>query len=119
MTDFTIDIQGQGALMSYEKSDSLKNNIFLSIRIARGTFFVKPDFGSRLHQIKKITPQNIELAAAYCKEALKWLITAGRLASVDVQAWRDEEIPTRIKFYIAAKRPDGSTLEYELFHSVV
>lgn len=118
MIDFTINIHGQSAEFAFDKSDSLMSNIFLSMRIARGTFFIDPTFGSRLHEIKKITESNLRLAESYCREALQWLLTTKRLSFIQVTAWRDEEAIDRIKFYVEIKRADDSAMKYEIFYPV-
>lgn len=119
MKDFKLTINGQSAVMDLEAADSLPNNIWLSLHIARGVFFIKPDFGSRLHTLKKITDNNLRLAEAYCTEALQWLVTTGRIAGTDVIAARDSDVPGRIIINVGITQIDGDVDEFEVYYSVI
>ncbi len=91
--DFSIAINNQTgqAEMTYDKTTTLMNNIYFSLKIKRGAWFVDPSFGSRLHLLQraKNTDQTAQLAIGYCKEALQWLIDSGRATTVNVYAQRD------------------------------
>jgi phage gp46-like protein len=100
-------------------SDSLYNNIYLSIMVPRGRFFFNPDFGSRLSTIKTITPDNMALAIDYCKECLQWLIDIGRVRSLDVQVQRDDNNVSRLNFVITVTAADNRNVTYTLFYKVI
>lgn len=119
MTDFTIEVKGLEADMAFEKSDSLANNIYLSLQVKKGSFFLNTSFGSRLHEIRKVTAPNIALAEAYCGEALRWLLWTGRVKSIEVTAERDTDNAHRINILVTALRHDGTSAAYQVFYSVV
>lgn len=91
--DFAITINNQtgGGQMTYEKVTTLANNIYLSLKVDKGSFFAEPNFGSRLYLLRrsKNTPTTMRLAIDYCKEALQWLIDQGKASAVAVYAERD------------------------------
>jgi phage gp46-like protein len=114
--DFTI--QNDGMLFA-QTQDSLYNNIYLSIMVPKGRFFFNPDFGSRLGTIKTITPDNILLAIDYCKEALQWLVSIGRIKNMEIQALRDDNNPSQLNFAIAVTASDNRAVTYSLFYRVI
>lgn len=91
--DFAIDIDDSTGYsrMTFEQAGTLLNNIWLSLTVQRGSFFYRPDFGSRLHLLHraKLTPSTINLAEGYCREALQWLIDSGKASGISVTALRD------------------------------
>ncbi len=83
--DLKIDIEnGRGKLM-LETTDTLMNNIFLSLNIQRDNWWFTPAFGSRLHELNR--EKNVArvemLAVNYAKEALQWLVETKRASAVD------------------------------------
>ncbi len=123
--DFNIDTteaaQGLGA-MSFDRSDDIMNNIFLSIMVKKGSFFARPSFGSRLHELArhKNTATTEALAKDYCAEALQWLIDAGKAVSFDIQTERDPEgDPHRLKILITAVQADLSVVTFETYQEVI
>lgn len=91
--DFSITINNQTGVgeMTFEKVTTLMNNIYLSLTARKGSFFADTSFGSRLHllQRSKNTEATARLAIDYCKEALQWMIDAGKISKVEVYAQRD------------------------------
>jgi len=91
--DFAITINNQTGLgqMTYEKVTTLMNNIYLSLKVDKGSFFADTNFGSRLYLLRrsKNTPTTMQLAVDYCKEALQWLIDESKASAVEVFAERD------------------------------
>jgi phage gp46-like protein len=91
--DFAIIIDNQTGVgqMTYEKATTLMNNIYLSLKVGRGSFFADTNFGSRLYLLRrsKNTPVTMQLAIDYCKEALQWMIDSGKAQLVNVYAERD------------------------------
>lgn len=92
--DFSITIDNQSGLgqMTFDKATTIMNNIYLSLKVARGSFFADTSFGSRLHLLQraKNTDTTRQLAMDYCREALQWMIDAGKAAAVEVYAVRDK-----------------------------
>lgn len=91
--DFAISINNRTgtADMTYDQDTTLMNNIYLSLMVRRGSFFADTSFGSRLHLLQrgKNTNRTMRLAIDYTKEALQWLIDAGKARTVEVWAERD------------------------------
>lgn len=58
---------------------SLKDDIWFSLQLRRGTFYQRPDRGSEFHTIKKATVGIPARAEAMAKRALQWLVEAGRI----------------------------------------
>ncbi len=91
--DFAITIDNQTGLgqMTFEKATKLMNNIYLSLKVKKGSFFADTSFGSRLYLLErsKNTDRTMRLAIDYCKEALQWLIDTGKASAVQVYAERD------------------------------
>lgn len=116
--DFQLEISGTNADMTWEKSESILNNIYLSLTVKRGTFFQNPGFGSRLHELSraKNTARTRNLAAEYAKEALQWLIDAGRATEITVDIERRDN---GLALKVTATQADGLEVEYEHFVEVV
>jgi phage gp46-like protein len=92
--DFAITIDSAGlGQMTFDKATTIMNNIYLSLVVARGSFFADTSFGSRLHLLQraKNTDTTMRLAVDYCKEALQWMIDSGKASKVDVYAQRDRQ----------------------------
>jgi phage gp46-like protein len=118
MTDSEI------ADMTYDEATNgnLYNNMYLSLMIPRGSFFQNPDIGSRLHLLKreKNTPRVEALAVEYCKEALAWMIDAGRVVSFEYETERDTtQNPGRMKIVITATKADGDVVTFTKYVEVV
>jgi hypothetical protein len=64
----TIDDSGQAA-MSFGCTDSLANNLLLSLSVKKGSFFLDPGFGSRLHEISTTSENDLQLSIKYAEEA--------------------------------------------------
>ncbi len=93
--DFAITIDNQTGLgaMTFVKAENIMNNIYLSLKVKRGSFFYDPTFGSRLYLLdrEKNTEIKKQLAIDYAREALQWLIASGKAQTVDVYAERDRQ----------------------------
>jgi len=90
--DFAITIDNYGlGQMTFDKATTIMNNIYLSLMVSRGSFFADPAFGSRLYllQRSKNTETTARLAIDYCKEALQWMIDAGKIKNIEVSYERD------------------------------
>jgi phage gp46-like protein len=102
-----------------ELTDSLHNNIFLSLTIERGACFWNPQFGCRLYLIKKITAESMRLAEQYCAEALKWLVDIKRVTEFDIVVERDPVDQYRMNIGITAHRKSGTQFETSMHYSIV
>lgn len=120
--DFKILTEDAVGQMTFDKSDSIMNNVFLSLMIEKGSFFQNPDFGSRLHLLKraKNTEKTAALAEEYCKEALQWLIDTGRAKKIEVFTQRDRiQDLNRLKLLVEVTQADGRQVSFETFVEVV
>ena len=105
-----IDATNGHGQMTFVKSSTIMNNIYLSLMLRRGSYFADPAFGSRLHLLKraKDTARTARLAMDYCKEALQWMLDTGRAASVQVYAKRDlSEHTRRLMLLVEGIPPQG------------
>ena len=122
--DFRINIeQGTGlGAMTFEKADTILNNIYLSLIVRKGSFFQNTDFGSRLHLLKraKNTEKTAALAEEYCKEALQWLLNIGRATKINVYSERDRlQDLNRLKLLIEVTQSDGRQISFETFAEII
>ena len=122
--DFRINIeQGTGlGAMTFEKADTILNNIYLSLIVRKGSFFQNTDFGSRLHLLKraKNTEKTAAIAEEYCKEALQWLLNIGRATKINVYSERDRlQDLNRLKLLIEVTQSDGRQISFQTFTEVV
>jgi phage gp46-like protein len=120
-TDFAIEITGSDREMTFDETENIMNNVYLSLMTDRGAFFQNPEFGSRLYLLKrsKNTEQTASLARSYCKEALQWLIRTGRAAAVEVYSEIDKEIDLhRLKLLVEVTQRDGQQITFTLFKDV-
>ena len=123
--DFAITINNQTGIgqMTYTEAATLMNNIYLSLKTQKGSFFADPSFGSRLYLLRreKNTDMTMRLAIDYCREALQWMIDTGKAKSVDVYAQRDRmQDINRLKLLIEATPVSGADpVPFETFIEVV
>ena len=120
--DFKITTDGITGQMTFEKADSITNNIYLSLMVEKGSFFQNTDFGSRLHLLKraKNTEKTAALAEEYCKEALQWLLNIGRATKINVYSERDRlQDLNRLKLLIEVTQSDGRQISFQTFTEVV
>ncbi|MDY6789674.1 MAG: phage GP46 family protein [Thermodesulfobacteriota bacterium] len=120
--DYKLTIEGIEADMTWEKADTILNNIWLSLMVPRGAFFQNPDFGSRLHLLQraKNTESTADLAREYCLEALQWLKNAGRADRIDVYTQTDKSQDIkRLKLLVEAVQSDGRKVTFGTFLEVV
>lgn len=91
--DFAITINNQTGLgeMTFDQATTLMNNVYLSLKVDRGSFFADTSFGSRLYLLRraKNTETTMRMAIDYCKEALQWLLDTKKATAVEVWADRD------------------------------
>ncbi|MEM0355047.1 MAG: phage GP46 family protein [Thermoplasmata archaeon] len=102
--DFKIEIETGTAkgTMTFDKQDNIINNIYLSLMIPKGAFFLNPDFGSKIHLLQRAkNVSNIEtIAKNYIEEALKWMLEAGRIKNLQINTEKEQE---RLKIEVIAE----------------
>lgn len=111
------DSNGQGIVtMSFDAVTDIRNNIMLSYLVKKGAFFIDLNFGSRLHEIKSTSPSDCNLAKAYCKESVAWMLKIKKIVSFDVAA---TAVSNKIHLYSTAILPSGDSVSYSLFLRVI
>lgn len=122
--DFALEINNRTGLaaMTFDKAETIMNNIYLSLTVERGSFFADPTFGSRLHLLKraKNTDTTKRLAVDYCYEALQWLLDTQKATNVNVYAERDRlQNINRLNLLIEVTQMSGDIVDYSTFVEVV
>lgn len=122
--DFALEINNQTGLaaMTFDKADTIMNNVWLSLTVKKGSFFADTEFGSRLHLLQryKNTDSTAHLAEDYCKEALQWLLDSGKAKKVEAFAQRDRtQNLNRLKLLVEVTPVNGPVVSFETFISVV
>lgn len=120
--DFKVITEDAVGQMTFDKADNIFNNVYLSLMIEKGAFFQNPEFGSRLHLLKraKNTEKTAALAEEYCKEALQWLIDTGRAKKIEVFTQRDRlQDLNRLKLLVEVTQADERKVSFETFVEVV
>jgi len=118
--DFAIDINDGIPSMTWEKADSISNNIYLSVNIPQGAFVFNPGFGLRRRPRMKNTEKSAALIRGDYLEALQWIVASGRAKSVEVYTERDSiNNPDRLKILVEAVQADGKKITFEHFVEVV
>jgi phage gp46-like protein len=112
--DVTIPSEGVSGF-----ADSLYNNIYLSLHVKKGTLFTNPEFGSRLHEIQKVSDISIEKIKQYSNDALKWIIAAGKSQSITVDVERSSSSKNEIKLTITVLRNNGEEFVVFTWFSVI
>lgn len=119
MQDCLVTLVDGQPTAGLEWDDSLRTNALLSLYVQQGTWFADPEFGSRLHEIRKVTDDNIDLARDYCIEALQWMQDLGRVTAIEVTTERDRTDGDRINIAISMTRANDVVESLELFYTVV
>ncbi|MFH1028478.1 MAG: phage GP46 family protein [Pseudomonadota bacterium] len=120
--DFAIDLTDGFPGMTYEPAETIMNNVYLSLMIERGSLFVNPEFGSRLHLLRraKNTANTEILAREYCREALQWLLDSGRATDIQIESERDRTQDLhRLKLRVVVTQTNGRAVTFETFVEVV
>lgn len=95
---------------------TIQNAMLTSVFTQQGTFFQRPDFGSRHHEIDKITDDTLELLKAHLLNALQWLIDTGKALSNTVEVIQESLHRVRIK--IETVQADGQEISFSVFKTV-
>ena len=118
--DFAIIMNNGQAEQTFDKAGDIFNNIYLSLAIKKGSWWFDPNFGLRDRGRMKNTEANARLVRQDCKEALQWIIDAGRATSIEVNTERDRSQDlNRLKILVEATQADGKRVTFETFKEVV
>jgi len=118
--DFAIVMNNGQAAQTFDKAGDIFNNIYLSLSIKKGSWWQDPEFGLRERGRMKNTESNARLVREDCKQALQWIIAAGRATSINVITERDRtQNLNRLKILVEATQADGQKVTFETFKEVV
>lgn len=120
MQDFAITTDQGLGLMSMKGGDSRFNNVYLSLEVAKGTFFLDPDFGLQLRPRAKNNDNTARLIRADILSALQWLLDTKRAAAIAVVMSRDTLNNKNIlAASVTVTWADNSVTNYQKFVEVV
>lgn len=121
--DFTITSTKDGIITATETpADSLRNNVYLSLTIALGSWWLNPSFGHRLGEIKKLTEGVENRVDQFIRLALNWLVIAGRIPSTPESIVTDIEIAkpnNRILYSLTVTAGNGPDVTIKGFVIVI
>lgn len=118
--DFAIVINSGLPEQTFNQATDIFNNIFLSLAIKKGSWWHDPAFGLKDRGRMKNTEQNARLVRDDCKQALQWIIDAGRAKEINVTTSRDRSQDlNRLKILVEATQADGRTVTFETFKEVI
>lgn len=119
--DYAIATEdGLTGAMSFDQATDLTNNIFLSLTVAKGSWFHNPGFGLRQRSRMKNTETTAALIRHDYEEALQWLLDTGKAKSVEVWVDRDRiQDLNRLKLLVEVVQADGRKVSFETFTEVV
>lgn len=118
--DYGLNVADGLGDITWDLGESLVTSIYLCLFVKRGSFFMDPEFGSRLHLLEreKSLENKAALARDYCTEALERLIRTGRARAIDVETALDRDVPGRLLIRVVATKGDGQTVPFETFWRV-
>ena len=118
--DFAILTDTGSGAMTFGKAGDIMNNVFLSLSIARGSFFASPGFGMPRRERMKNTAHNARLIKDDAAAALRWLLDTGRAADIQVEVERDPaRDPHRLLLQVTVTQADGNRVTFKKFVEVV
>ncbi|GFO67874.1 hypothetical protein GMLC_14530 [Geomonas limicola] len=118
--DFAIAMKSGTADMTFDKSRDIFNNIYLSLSIKQGSWWLDPSFGLKDRGRLKNTEATARLVKGDCEQALQWIIDNGRAKTIEVSTERDRSQDlNRLKMLVLATQADGRTVTFEKFMEVV
>jgi hypothetical protein len=99
--------------------DALWSNIYYSLKIKKGSFFVNTNFGSAHSDIKKVTANAADDIKDAISAALKWILDLGRASTIDIVTDIDDSDRCRCNILIKATKPSGEEITFTTFYRVV
>lgn len=118
MTDLYIDPLTRDYVLEdgrFQVDEELSTAVYLCLETQRGTRIGDPDFGSRLHELRKNPQRSAEQAPALVKEALQPLFDEGLVTDVTTSA---EVIDEGIVLYITVTGPGAKPATFQVFKEV-
>ncbi len=98
--------------------DSIKEEIEMSLTVAKGSFFKRPEFGHRFRELRnaRCSESTRRKCEAYALEALQWLIDYKHLRSVTAKAVIVKD--GRIELAVEGTTYVGKTVNFKRFVEV-
>jgi len=117
---YKIDITKYPPEMKFDEA-SIIDDIYLSLKIKRGSYIFDKDFGCRIYEIDKITKYSINLAKDYVYEAIKWLIDEGRIVedTLSIIVERNALNNSRLDIVVSGKTIDKTSFSIETFVVII
>lgn len=104
---------------TFNQAGDLLNNIITTLAIKQGSWWHDTNFGLVDRPRLKNTPTAARLIEQDVKQALQWIIDAGRARSIEVATWRYQDDRHRLNILVTATQTDGKTVTYTTFKEVV
>lgn len=73
-----------GTTFDLTASTPLEDAILLSIKTKRGSSWQRPEFGSDLHTLDRVTDETPKQAEGMVRSCLDWLVKLGRITELTV-----------------------------------
>jgi len=118
--NYSIDTDGLSGEMVFDKADELGNNVFLSLMIPQGVFFLDPSFGLKVRPGLKLTDEAAALRKADIESALKWITESGKANQINVMVQRVEESRfKRLECLIEIVKTTGQKTTFTYYQEVI
>lgn len=114
-----INLDGLATLMRGEEENTILNNLYLSLAIRKGSWWIDPEFGLDLPQGMKVTSATAADLRQRILKATAWIIRLGRARSIEVYTERDDINPGRINSAVRAVQADGREIQFSTFLEVL
>lgn len=98
--------------------ENIKEEIEMSLTVAKGSFFKRPEFGHRFRELRKVpaSEKTRRKAEQFAVEALKWLIDYKHVRSVTATATYKKN--DCLLLHVEAVLYVGKTITFERFVEV-
>jgi phage gp46-like protein len=114
-----ISIENGIAIYDPDATDDILTDVYCSTSLIQGSWFLDRSKGTKIGSLKKNTEQNRILAIEFVKETLQWMLTAGRISSVEVVSIVMSDFPNRLGLKLKVVKPNRDASVYEFFVKVV
>lgn len=99
-------------------SDKVKEEVQLSLTVAKGSLYKKPEFGHRFKELARVpaSENTRSMAETYACEALQWMLDYKHLRSVTANATYVADDKLQLKVECIAY--NGAVIEFKRFVEV-
>lgn len=100
------------------RTDKIKEELELSLSIAKGSLFKKPEFGHRFKELARVpaSENTRSQAESFANEALQWMLDYKHLRSVNAVATYDRN--DRLLVHVECVAYNGDVIEFNRFVEV-